>query len=319
MEQALESWLLYTNRRPKILIADDQAINIRVLHELFADQCQIYMATSGTDAISICQREVPDLVLLDVVMEDINGHEVCRALKSDSLTCAIPVIFVTSQNLEIDEVSAFAAGAVDFITKPINPAIVRARVNTHLTLKLQGDLLRSNALLDGLTGIGNRRKFDEELQRNWRQASRDQTPLSLIMLDVDFFKRYNDRYGHQVGDACLKLIAKALFATARRPYDSVARYGGEEFACLLPNTDLRGAVSLAEKIMVQVANLQLEHLESEVGQFVTVSLGVASSLPRATLDVHDLVASADMHLYRAKNTGRRRISSELTLQGSPAV
>lgn len=312
MEHVLESWLLYTNRRPKVLIADDQPVNIRVLYELFAVQCEVFMATCGADAISICQRELPDLVLLDVVMEDIGGHDVCRLLKTDALTSAIPVIFVTSQNMEVDEVSAFAAGAVDFITKPINPAVVRARVSTHLTLKLQGDRLRENALLDGLTGVANRRKFDEDMLKNWRQASRDRTPLSLIMLDVDYFKRYNDRYGHQAGDVCLKLIARAVSDTARRPYDSVARYGGEEFACLLPITDLHGAVSLAQSVLDRVARLQLEHLDSDAGRIVTASIGVACLSPTTMLDPCELIEAADKHLYCAKKAGRARISSDLT-------
>ena len=137
MEHILESWLLHANRRPKILIADDQPTNIRVLYELFRDQCDVFMATSGAQTIQICRAELPDLILLDVVMDDIDGHEVCRRLKADSRTSAIPIIFVTSQNQEADEVIALGLGAVDFITKPINPVIVRARVRTHLTLKLR--------------------------------------------------------------------------------------------------------------------------------------------------------------------------------------
>ena len=200
MEHILESWLLHANRRPKILIADDQPTNIRVLYELFRDQCDVFMATTGAQTMQICRAELPDLILLDVVMDDIDGHEVCRRLKADPLTGAIPIIFVTSQNQEADEVIALGLGAVDFITKPINPVIVRARVRTHLTLKLQGDLLRASALLDGLTGVANRRKFDEDVQTDWRQCLRESAPLSLILIDIDYFKLYNDRYGHQAGD-----------------------------------------------------------------------------------------------------------------------
>jgi diguanylate cyclase (GGDEF)-like protein len=307
MEHILESWLLHANRRPKILIADDQPTNIRVLYELFRDQCDVFMATSGAQTIQICRAESPDLILLDVVMDDIDGHEVCRRLKADPLTNAIPIMFVTSQNHEADEVIALGLGAVDFITKPINPVIVRARVRTHLTLKLQGDLLRASALLDGLTGVANRRKFDEDVQTDWRQCLRETVPLSLVLIDIDYFKLYNDRYGHQAGDNCLKLVAKALAETLRRPYDKLARYGGEEFGCLLPKTELAGASAIAERMQARVSELRVEHLGSDVDQVVTISLGVASMVPTLSITPELLLKAADQQLYEAKRTGRARV------------
>jgi diguanylate cyclase (GGDEF)-like protein len=307
MEHILESWLLHANRRPKILIADDQPTNIRVLYELFRDECDVFMATSGTQTIQICRAELPDLILLDVMMDDIDGHEVCRRLKADPLTGAIPIIFVTSQNQEADEVIALGLGAVDFITKPINPVIVRARVRTHLTLKLQGDLLRASALLDGLTGVANRRKFDEDVQTDWRQCLRESAPLSLILIDIDYFKLYNDRYGHQAGDNCLKLVARALFEAIRRPYDKLARYGGEEFACLLPKTEVAGASAMAERMRTRVSELNVEHLGSDVDQVVTISLGVASMVPTPSVTPELLLRAADQQLYEAKRTGRARV------------
>jgi diguanylate cyclase (GGDEF)-like protein len=312
MEHILESWLLHANRRPKILIADDQPTNIRVLYELFRDQCDVFMATSGAQTIQICRAELPDLILLDVVMDDIDGHEVCRRLKADQLTGTIPIIFVTSQNQEADEVIALGLGAVDFITKPINPVIVRARVRTHLTLKLQGDLLRASALLDGLTGVANRRKFDEDLQTDWRQCLRETAPLSLILIDIDYFKLYNDRYGHQAGDNCLKLVARALFEALRRPYDKLARYGGEEFACLLPKTELAGASAMAERMRTRVSELNVEHLGSDVDQAVTISLGVASMVPTPSVTPELLLKAADQQLYEAKRTGRARVCTLTT-------
>ena len=312
MEHILESWLLHANRRPKILIADDQPTNIRVLYELFRDQCDVFMATSGAQTIQICRAELPDLILLDVVMDDIDGHEVCRRLKADPLTGTIPIIFVTSQNQEADEVIALGLGAVDFITKPINPVIVRARVRTHLTLKLQGDLLRASALLDGLTGVANRRKFDEDLQTDWRQCLRETAPLSLILIDIDYFKLYNDRYGHQAGDNCLKLVARALFEALRRPYDKLARYGGEEFACLLPKTELAGASAMAERMRTRVSALNVEHLGSDVDQAVAISLGVASMVPTPSVTPELLLKAADQQLYEAKRTGRARVCTLTT-------
>lgn len=169
-------WNLPTNRRPKLLIVDDQAINIRLLHQLFREECEIFMATSGEQALALCRSLLPDLVLLDVIMDGMSGHEVCQQLKADPDTRDIPVIFVTAQQEETDEEYGLALGAVDFISKPISPNIVRARVKAHITLKLQGDLLRNLAMLDGLTGIPNRRQFDDELMRQWRQGCRDNTP-----------------------------------------------------------------------------------------------------------------------------------------------
>jgi len=180
-------------------------------------------------------------------------------------------------------------------------------VRTHLTLKLQGDLLRASALLDGLTGVANRRKFDEDVQTDWRQCLRETAPLSLVLIDIDYFKLYNDRYGHQAGDNCLRLVAKALAETLRRPYDKLARYGGEEFACLLPKTELAGASAIAERMQTRVSELRVEHLGSDVDQVVTISLGVASMVPTPSITPELLLKAADQQLYEAKRTGRARV------------
>ncbi|WKL52334.1 diguanylate cyclase [Pseudomonas kielensis] len=305
----METWLPHSFNRPKLLIVDDQPTNIRVLHELFREDCDVFMATSGEQAISVCQAQLPDLILLDVVMEGMDGHEVCRRLKVDPVTQGIPIIFITAQQQESDEVLGLELGAVDFITKPINTIIVRARVRTHLTLKLQSDLLRSMALMDGLTGVANRRKFNEDILADWRLCFREQKPLSLILVDVDYFKRYNDRYGHQAGDDCLKSVAQTLSETVRRPYDLVARYGGEEFACVLPNTVLSGAVEIAERMQERVRTLGIEHSASDVDSVVTISLGVATLTPTRDLDFQALIEAADKQLYEAKSAGRARVCS----------
>ena len=309
MEQSMETWLPHSFNRPKLLIVDDQPTNIRVLHELFREDCDVFMATSGEQAISVCQAQLPDLILLDVVMEGMDGHEVCRRLKVDPMTHDIPIIFITAQQHDSDEVLGLELGAVDFITKPINTTIVRARVRTHLTLKLQSDLLRSMALMDGLTGVANRRKFDEDILAAWRLCFREQKPLSLILVDVDYFKRYNDRYGHLAGDDCLKSVAQTLSETVRRPYDLVARYGGEEFACVLPNTVLSGAVEIAERMQARVRTLGIEHSASDVDRVVTISLGVATLTPTGELGFEALIEAADKQLYEAKSGGRARVSS----------
>ncbi|WP_429527126.1 diguanylate cyclase [Pseudomonas frederiksbergensis] len=309
MDQSMETWLPHSHNRPKLLIVDDQPTNIRVLHELFREDFDVFMATSGEQAITVCQAQQPDLILLDVVMEGMDGYEVCRRLKADPQTQGIPIIFITAQQQESEELLGLELGAVDFISKPINPVIVKARVRTHLTLKLQSDLLRSMAMMDGLTGVANRRKFDEDISADWRQCFREQKPLSLILADVDFFKRYNDRYGHQAGDGCLRSVARALSETVGRPYDLVARYGGEEFVCVLPKTDLSGAVEIAQRMQERVRALGIEHAASDVDRVVTISLGVATLIPAVDLEYQALVEAADKQLYKAKSAGRGRVCS----------
>lgn len=305
----MQTWPKTTFNKPKLLLVDDQPVNIRVLHELFREECEIFMATDGEQALQSCRTILPDLVLLDVHMEGLDGHEVCRRLKNDPDTRDIPIIFVTAQGEEQDEVLGFELGAVDFIVKPINPVIVKARVRNHLMLKQQSDLLRSFALLDGLTGVANRRKFDEELDLNWRRCLREKAALSLIMIDVDHFKAFNDRYGHQKGDSCLQAVATTLNGVIKRPYDLIARYGGEEFACILPNTALTEAVQIAERMQASVRALKLEHLDSIVEHIVTVSLGVATVVPNAETTSQTLVEEADRQLYQAKQAGRACVSS----------
>ena len=203
----MQAWQNTSLQKPKLLLVDDQRVNILVLHELFREECEVFMATGGEQALQVCRTVLPDLILLDVYMEGLDGHEVCRRLKASPDTCDIPIIFVTAQGAEQDEVRGLELGAVDFIVKPINPVIVKARVNTHLTLKRQSDILRSFALLDGLTGVANRRKFDEELELNWRRSLREHTALSVIMIDVDYFKQFNDIYGHPAADTVLTKMA----------------------------------------------------------------------------------------------------------------
>jgi diguanylate cyclase (GGDEF)-like protein len=305
----MHAWQKISCQKPKLLLVDDQRVNILALHELFREECEVFMATGGEQALQVCRSVLPDLILLDVHMEGLDGHEVCRRLKAAPDTRDIPIIFVTAQGAEQDEVLGLELGAVDFIVKPINPVIVKARVNTHLTLKQQSDILRSFALLDGLTGVANRRKFDEELELNWRRSLREHSALSLIMIDVDHFKRFNDRYGHLRGDTGLQAVAKALSGVIKRPYDLLALYGGEEFACVLPNTGLAEAVQIAERMQVCVRALKIEHLDSAVEQILTVSLGVATAVPNNETSSAALVAEADRQLYQAKQAGRARISS----------
>jgi diguanylate cyclase (GGDEF)-like protein len=293
-------------RPPRLLVVDDQPVNIQALYQAFSADHQVLMATSGEQALKLAATRQPDLVLLDVVMPGMDGHEVCRRLKADEATRDIPIIFVTAHSDEAAETQGLALGAVDFISKPINPAIVRARVQTHITLKAQSDLLRQWVYVDGLTGVRNRRYFDERLASEWGRAVRNGTALSVVLLDVDFFKRYNDRYGHQAGDLCLRQVANCLRLTLKRPGDLAARYGGEEFVCLLPDTDLLGALALARQLGAAVEALGIAHADSSVAPVVTVSLGVCSTSGNTPGSAASLLREADAQLYIAKSGGRNR-------------
>lgn len=312
----LESYrqLIKDGRRPRVLVVDDQPMNIRVLHELLRDDCEVTMALDGERALAMCQEQPPDLVLLDVVMPGIDGLEVCRRLKADAATADIPVIFVTGQESVEDEVMALEAGAVDFITKPVKPVVVRARVHSQLLLKLQGDMLRQIASLDGLTGVANRRRFEEMLQAAWRTGLREHAPCALLMIDIDYFKKYNDHYGHPAGDACLREVAQALASCMSRPYDLIARYGGEEFVALLPGTDADGAAEIARRMLEAIAHLDREHAASPVSMHVTVSIGGASCVPLRKEGAMQLVERADAQLYIAKRGGRARLSVESDIE-----
>ncbi|AGX87121.1 diguanylate cyclase [Candidatus Symbiobacter mobilis] len=310
-EAALSTLLETPGTKARLLVVDDQPINIQVMYQIFAGQYQVFMATSGQQALNFCRRTPPDLVLLDVVMPDLDGYEVCTALKADPATRNIPVIFVTAHTEAAQVTRGLEVGAVDFISKPVNPAVIRARVKTQLTLKFQSDLMRRLVFLDGLTGVFNRRYFDQQLGIELARSARVQTPLALILLDVDFFKRYNDRYGHQAGDDCLRAVAQTLKGALHRPADLVARYGGEEFVCILPETAFDDAMNMAQELESKIHQQGIPHADSEAASVVTISLGVAGHDGRANIQPAVLLALADEQLYNAKHAGRARACGSL--------
>jgi diguanylate cyclase (GGDEF)-like protein len=291
----------------KMLVVDDQPANIQVLYRLFADSYQIFMATSGEAAIATALKELPDIILLDVIMPGLDGYETCSRLKADAQTRDIPILFITAHQDPAEETKALEVGGGDYITKPINPAVVRTRVKTQVTLKRQTDLLKRMVFLDGLTGVFNRRYFDDRVNMEMRRSERDHTSLGLILLDVDHFKLYNDKYGHQAGDDCLRVVAQTLTQTIMRPADVVTRYGGEEFACILPGTDLEGARLVAERMCKSIQELALPHEASSTGPVVTISAGVAVKPIDHNCTVAELLGVADTMLYEAKTQGRARV------------
>jgi diguanylate cyclase (GGDEF)-like protein len=296
-------------KRSTILVVDDLPVNIEVLVENLAGDYDVLCATSGKEALELAQSERPDLILLDVRMPGMDGYQVCARLKSDPATSATPIIFITAMSQEEDEQTGLDIGAIDYITKPFKPHIVRARVRNHLELKRYHDLLEGLSMRDGLTGVANRRHFDQCMEKEWRRALRSGMPISVIMIDIDLFKHYNDACGHLAGDDCLRKVAGALAAGAARPADLLARYGGEEFACILPETDLHGACVVAENLRQRVIDLAIPHPSSTVAGCVTVSLGVSTRIPTAETGPQKLLKTADSYLYQAKKAGRNQWKS----------
>lgn len=291
-----------------VLIVDDMTSNIQVLANALQDDYRIKVATNGQKAIDIAKSEAPpDLVLLDIMMPEMDGYEVCRELKSNPQTSGIPVIFVTSLNDVDEEERGLNLGAVDYITKPFHLPIVKARVRNHLSLKLKTDLLEELSHIDGLTHIANRRHFDEFMSRELRRTQRKPQSTSVVMIDVDFFKAYNDNYGHGLGDECLIQVARAMQQVVKRPNDLLARYGGEEFAVILPETPAEGARQVANDLNQAVSDLNLVHNFSSVADHITISAGVATAILSDESQVQALLKQADSALYQAKRQGRNQV------------
>jgi diguanylate cyclase (GGDEF)-like protein len=294
-------------RNGRILVVDDAMENVQILHQALRDEHEVLFALSGEKALEVALAQQPDLILLDAVMPGMDGYAVCAALEASPRLQDIPVIFVTALSQPEDETRALEAGAVDFISKPFNVAVVRARVRSQLTIKRQADAMRELSMTDGLTGMANRRHFNDRLAAEWRRCARAGVPLSLIMIDIDHFKLYNDRYGHQAGDLCLQQVSAAMKRCASRPQDLLARYGGEEFILLLPQEGPEGVAAVAQRIQDEVRKLALPHEASPTAATVTISMGLATAMPPLEpQDANTLIRSADGNLYRAKQTGRDR-------------
>ncbi len=299
----------------RILIVDDDVGTIRLLAQVVSGFGAVVFATCGEDALVAAREESPDLVLLDAEMEGMDGFATCSALRLLPEMDGVPILFITSHSDAGSEVRALEAGAVDFIAKPFNPRIVEARVRTHLTLKQRSDMLRRLATIDGLTSIANRRQFDLSLAQEVRRLARGTAPLSLAMLDVDHFKLYNDHYGHQAGDDCLRAVATALSNTVHRAGDLVSRFGGEEFAVLLPSCDQAHACKVGDMLRRSVSDLSLPHEICPSGSVVTVSVGIATLIPPLAEPeawasaAMALVGAADRALYKAKSSGRNCVAS----------
>ena len=297
--------------RPSVLAVDDTPANLKLLHEALRDTYVLLTATSGQRALDICRSDDrPDVVLLDVVMPGMDGYAVCRALKEDPRTRDIPVIFITSRNDAEDEEHGLMLGAADYIPKPFSLAIVRMRVRNQVELLRAKSQLARLAATDGLTGLANRRCFDEKLAMEFARHTRSDAALGILLIDIDHFKRFNDSYGHLAGDDCLRKVAGVLDGAANRAFDLAARYGGEEFVCVLPETDRDGAIAIAEIIRRGIHDLDIPHRESITADRVTASIGVVAA--QCTLEMTELhlLERVDKQLYAAKAGGRNRVVAE---------
>ena len=309
-----------TKRRARVLVVDDQPVNLQLMAEVLRDLCDVLVAASGARALEIAALGGVDLILLDVMMPGMDGIEVCARLKADPRTRHVPVIFVSGRGEVQDETRGFDAGGVDYIIKPVSGPLVCARVRTHLELKSARDALERMALVDGLTGIPNRRRFDSVLQSEWRRAARSGSPLTLALFDVDHFKRFNDAHGHVRGDQCLREVARVLAAECQRAGDLVARYGGEEFALVLPETTAAGSRDVFIHLLKAINLLKVPCAEPDRLAEITVSGGALTLVPGVDASATDALSVADQLLYEAKAAGRQRVlHRDMTDERGPAT
>ena len=330
-----------------ILVVDDKPENLRLLAIMLTAQgYEVRTAISGKLCIKAVNALAPDLILLDINMPEMSGYQVCQNLKNNLATKDIPIIFLSALNEPLDKIKAFKSGGNDYISKPFQLEEVCIRIENQLKINVlqtqlaiqkreleiknkrleqeiefrrqaENKLLNINqqlqilATLDSLTQLANRHAFDQFLAKEWSRMRREKNPLGIILCDVDHFKLYNDHFGHQAGDRCLQEVARAINSVVKRPADLVARYGGEEFAVILPNTDSHGMLIVAEMIRQQVEKLKIEHPQSLIANYVTLSLGVACQIPCQDSSPEKLIHIADCALYEAKQRGRNQVFFQL--------
>jgi two-component system sensor histidine kinase/response regulator len=295
-------------KRPTIMIVDDDKINVEILASGFSDRHNIVRCNDSIQALALAIKHQPDVILLDVGMPTLNGYQVCRKLKETESTRNIPVVFSTGHDSEADEITGFMAGASDYITKPFRMDLVKLRLKNVLDLKHKTDLLEELANVDGLTHIANRRRFETIFQQKWQESIVSQSYITVFMIDIDYFKQYNDQYGHAHGDRCLVQIAQVLEMLCASNYAAPARYGGEEFVVVMSANGALSASDFAEAVRVKVLELVLPHKSSKCSEQITVSVGVATTIASHEIDKQMLLEAADKQLYVSKNKGRNQVT-----------
>ena len=293
-------------KKNSVLIVDDENSNIMALTHILSADYTVYAAKSGQSAINAAEKHIPDVMLLDIVMPEMNGYDVINAMKKIEKTQNIPVIFITGLSSSEDEEKGLLLGAADYITKPFNSLIVKLRVQNQMKILNQLHTIERISMIDQLTDLPNRRNFETRLNIEWRRALRNSNPISVFMIDVDKFKNYNDTHGHQQGDVALQETAKTLTKSLKRPNDFAARWGGEEFIVLLPETDEKGAIHISEQIRKNIENMNIIGSRGQ-NTNITVSIGVNTWISDNKITVDELISGADLALYSAKNAGRNRV------------
>lgn len=295
------------SEKSKILIVDDEKSNLKILSEFLGADAEIMLAKSGRQALEKATQALPDIILLDVVMPDMDGFEVLKKLKASAGTRLIPVIFITGlTDLQFEE-KGLALGASDYIIKPIHEQLVKARVNLHLQLVRQRRLLEQVALIDPLTGLPNRRKYEEVSNTEWRNAVRHSSYFSVALLNIDGFRAFNEAHGYAAGDDLLSKIANQLAQQIKRAKDLVARFGGQEFVMLLPGTDPTGAKKALEKCISAISGIQTSYLSQTPGA-LSVSIGGISLVPTMSHDFDEVMVSLRQKLNQAQQAGKNCLS-----------
>ena len=296
-----------SSEKKTIFLVDDNATNLKVGKNALAEHYNVLTLNSGERLLKTLERMTPDLILLDIEMPEMDGYETIKILKGNEKTAQIPVIFLTAKIDGKSELEGLELGAADYITKPFTPAVVELRVRKQLQILSQLRTIKHLSMTDQLTGLPNRRSIDNRLNSEWNRAAREQTAISILLIDVDKFKDYNDTHGHQQGDVALQCVGKILRQSIKRPADFAARWGGEEFMILLPNTDRQGALIVAEDIRKNMEETSVPCSDGLAAK-ITISIGVAAvNSEERCKTIDEFVFRADTALYTAKTSGRNRV------------
>lgn len=294
--------------RSRILIVDDEPLNIKSLSDILSQEYELLIEKDGIGCIESAKEFKPDLILLDIIMPAMNGFEVIRVLKSEEATKNIPVIFATGLDNAEDEEMGLSLGAADYVNKPFRQTVVKLRVKNQLELVKRLETIQELSMTDSMTGVGNRRFFNQHINLEWNRAIRSKKEMGLLLIDIDFFKNFNDTYGHLIGDMVLKHVADIICQYIRRPSDKCVRWGGEEFVAILPETNQDGALKVAEDIRTKIESTPFI-IDENTSAKITISVGLSCTIPEhnSQYTTKHFIEDADKALYQAKETGRNKV------------